>query len=61
MTTQNLDAIAARAAEVAPLWAATTPRDRATAIVAAADALLAAQAELVATAMEETGLSEAYR
>lgn len=59
MTTQNLDAIAARAAEVAPLWAATVPRERAKALVAAADALIAAQSELVATAMEETGLSEA--
>ncbi|MBB5632961.1 NADP-dependent aldehyde dehydrogenase [Cryobacterium mesophilum] len=59
MTTQDLDAIAARAAEAAPLWAATPPRQRAKALVAAADALLAAQAELVATAMEETGLSEA--
>jgi len=59
MSTQDLDAIAARAAKVAPLWAATTPRDRARALVAGADALLAAQTELVATAMEETGLSEA--
>ncbi len=59
MTTQDLEAIAARAAEVAPLWAATPPRERARAIVAAADALVAAQAELVATAMDETGLSEA--
>lgn len=59
MTTQDLDVIASRAAEVAPLWAATPPRERARALVAAADALLAAQSELVATAMEETGLSEA--
>lgn len=59
MTTQDLDVIAARAAEAAPLWAATPPRQRAKALVAAADALLAAQIELVATAMEETGLSEA--
>ncbi len=59
MTTQDLEAMAARAAEVAPLWVATPPRERAKALLAAAEALLAAQAELVATAMEETGLSEA--
>ena len=59
MTTQNLEAIAARAAQAAPLWAATPPRERAKAIVAAADALLAAQSTLVATAMVETGLTEA--
>lgn len=57
--TQDLNLIAARAAEAAPLWAATPPRERAKAIVAAADALLAASSELVATAMEETGLTEA--
>lgn len=57
--TLELDLIAARAAEVAPVWAATSPRDRAKAIVAAADALLAAQSDLVATGMQETGLSEA--
>lgn len=59
MTTQDLDAIAASAAEAAPLWAATPPRGRAKTLVAVADALLAAQSELVATAMVETGLSEA--
>ena len=59
MTLQDLDAIAARAAAAAPLWAATPPLKRAKAIVAAADALLAAQSELVATAMKETGLTEA--
>lgn len=59
MITQDLEAIAARAAEVAPLWVATPPRERAKALLAAAEALLAARAELVATAMEETGLSEA--
>lgn len=57
--TQNLETIAAAAAKAAPLWAATLPRERARALVAAADALLAAQTDLVATAMEETGLSEA--
>ncbi len=59
MTTQDLETIAAAAAQAAPLWAATPPPQRAAALVAAADALLAAQTELVATAMEETGLSEA--
>lgn len=59
MTLQDLDAIAARAAEAAPRWAATPPRERAKAIVAAADALLEASTDLVATAMEETGLTEA--
>lgn len=56
---QDLDRIAARAAEVAPLWAATTPQQRASALVAAADALTAAKDSLVSTAMEETGLAEA--
>lgn len=59
MTKQNLDAIAELAAQAAPIWAATPPRDRAKAIVAAAEALDAARSELVATAMVETGLSEA--
>ncbi|MGV8875891.1 MAG: aldehyde dehydrogenase (NADP(+)) [Rhodoglobus sp.] len=58
-STHELDPIAARAAEVAPVWAATQPHERATALVAAADALLAASSSLVATAMQETGLSEA--
>lgn len=57
--TQDLEAIAARVAEVAPLWAATPPRKRAAALVAAADALVTNSAALVETAMSETGLSEA--
>ena len=57
-TPDQLERIAQLAADVAPVWAATTPRDRATALVAAADALIDAQAELVATAMKETGLTE---
>ena len=57
-TTEQLERIAARAADIAPVWAATAPRQRATALVAAADALIDAQTELVATAMEETGLAE---
>ncbi|MGO4102951.1 aldehyde dehydrogenase (NADP(+)) [Leifsonia sp. YAF41] len=55
----QLDAIAQRAADIAPVWAATAPRERARALVAAADALAAASAELVAIAMAETGLTEA--
>jgi len=58
-TPEQLEQIAARAAEVAPLWAATTPLVRATALVAAAEALTGARSGLVATAMEETGLTEA--
>ena len=55
----ELDLIAQRAVEAAPAWAATPPRDRAAALVAAADALVAAQPELVSIAMAETGLAEA--
>ena len=58
-TPEQLERITARAATVAPIWAATTPLERATALVAMADALLDARTELVATAMEETGLTEA--
>jgi len=58
-TPEQLEQIAARAAAVAPIWADTTPLERATALVAAADALIDARSELVATAMEETGLTEA--
>jgi NADP-dependent aldehyde dehydrogenase len=54
----EIERIAQRAAQAAPDWAATAPRDRARALVAVADALMAAQPELVATAMAETGLSE---
>lgn len=55
----ELEAIAAKAAAAAPLWAATEPRARAAALVAIADALLAAAPELVRTGMGETGLGEA--
>lgn len=58
-TPDQLERIAQRAADVAPVWAATAPRGRAAALVAAADALMDAQSELVATAMEETGLTQA--
>ena len=57
-TSAELDSIAHRAAAAAPIWAATAPRDRAKALVAAADALMANQPALVATAMAETGLGE---
>jgi NADP-dependent aldehyde dehydrogenase len=65
MTTSTLDTativdtVAAKAAEAAPLYAATDPRRRAAALVAVADALSATSAELVAIAHEETGLSQA--
>ena len=58
-TPDQLQRIAQRAADVAPVWAATTPRERASALVAAADALIDAKSELVSTAMKETGLTEA--
>lgn len=58
-TPDQFEQIAQRAADVASVWAATAPRERATALVAAADALIDAQSALVATAMEETGLTEA--
>ncbi|GAB6858127.1 aldehyde dehydrogenase (NADP(+)) [Microbacterium xylanilyticum] len=50
---------AARAAGAARDFAATSPRERGKALVAAADALDAHAAELVAIAMRETGLTEA--
>jgi len=58
-TPDQLERIAQLAADVAPVWAATAPRERATVLVAAADALMEAQSDLVATAMKETGLTEA--
>ncbi|WP_022884549.1 aldehyde dehydrogenase (NADP(+)) [Glaciibacter superstes] len=56
---EELDRIARLATDAAPAWAGTSPRDRARALVAAADALVADKAELVDIAMAETGLSEA--
>jgi NADP-dependent aldehyde dehydrogenase len=56
--TPDLDRVAARAAEVAPLWADTTPTQRARALVVAADALIDSTADLVAIGMQETGLAE---
>lgn len=55
----ELDQVAQRAADAARPWASTTPATRAAALIAAADALEKAKEQLVATAMEETGLSEA--
>ena len=51
------DAIVQRAAGAARAWADLEPRDRAAALVAAANALAAARDELVDIAMVETGLS----
>jgi len=56
--TQDLDAIAARAAAVAESFADSDPRDRAVALVAVADALEARADELVAIAQRETGLTQ---
>lgn len=57
--TPELEAIVARAAEIAPRYARVSPEDRARALVAAADALEAAKEHLLPIAMRETGLSEA--
>ncbi|MEX1079753.1 MAG: aldehyde dehydrogenase (NADP(+)) [Homoserinimonas sp.] len=57
--TPDLERIAAKAAEVAPLWAATTPQQRAAALMAVADALTSASESLVEIGMEETGLAHA--
>ncbi|MBK0420748.1 aldehyde dehydrogenase (NADP(+)) [Leucobacter sp. CSA2] len=57
--TPELEAIVAEAAAAAPAFAATAPEDRARALVAVADALEAAKADLVAIGMAETGLTEA--
>lgn len=55
----DLEAVVARATAAAPLLAATTATQRAHALVAAADALEAAKADLVEIAARETGLTEA--
>lgn len=54
----DLDLIAATAAAASRVWAATPPNERARALVAAADALTAAQDELVTLTLEETGLTD---
>jgi len=58
-TPTDLDHVATTAAAAAVSWAATPPRERARALVAAADALDSAAAELIAIAEEETGLTTA--
>ncbi|BDZ56147.1 aldehyde dehydrogenase family protein [Agromyces marinus] len=58
-TGTDIDEVAGRAASAARPFAGTRPRDRAAALVAVADALDAAAAELIAIAMRETGLGEA--
>jgi NADP-dependent aldehyde dehydrogenase len=58
-TPVELELVAARAAAVAPVWAATAPKRRGAALVAVADALEVSADELVGTAMVETGLAEA--
>lgn len=55
----HLENVAARAAAAAEPFAATAPGERAAALVAVAEALLANGGELVAIGQEETGLSEA--
>ncbi|WP_053382467.1 aldehyde dehydrogenase (NADP(+)) [Leucobacter celer] len=55
----ELEAVVARAAAAAPAFAATSPENRARAIVAVADALENTKSDLVAIAMRETGLTEA--
>ena len=54
----ELEAIVSAAAQAAPAYAATAPKDRARALVALADALEAAKPRLVEIAMRETGLTE---
>src|ERR1700710_2435689 len=54
-----LDAVVRRAAAAAPIWGTKSLRQRGIALVAVADALGAAADELVALAMDETGLSSA--
>lgn len=58
-TPRELDLVAARASAAASPWAKTAPRERAAALVSIANALTASGAELVATAIAETGPTEA--
>src|SRR5690606_30066972 len=57
--TPELEAIVARATEIAPQYARVSPEARARALVAAADALESAKEHLLPIAMRETGLTEA--
>jgi NADP-dependent aldehyde dehydrogenase len=54
----DLELVATTAADASRLWAVSPPHRRAQALVAVAGALDAAQNELVALGVEETGLSE---
>lgn len=54
-TTDEVDAVVARAAAALPAWAATPPADRARALHAVAVALEDARADLVATMVHEAG------
>ncbi|KQY24562.1 aldehyde dehydrogenase [Cellulomonas sp. Root485] len=54
-TTDEVDAVVARAVAAQPAWAATPPADRARALHAVAAALEDARADLVATMVHETG------
>lgn len=54
----GIEELSDTATKAATTWAAATPRVRATALVATSDALMAAERELVETAIAETGLSE---
>src|SRR5690606_34417275 len=58
-TTEDVDRRLAAAAGAADEWGQWKPRRRADALSAVADALDARSAELVAAAMQETGLAEA--
>ncbi|MBG6238935.1 NADP-dependent aldehyde dehydrogenase [Mycetocola sp. CAN_C7] len=55
----TLDVVASRAADSAAAFARTSPRDRADALVAVADALLDHADELIAIGADETGLAVA--
>src|SRR6476661_8184992 len=58
-TDTRLESVLAAAAAAAPHWEDTAPRDRAAALTAIAAALDTHTADLVAVAIEETGLPEA--
>ncbi|MBO3101445.1 proline dehydrogenase family protein [Cellulomonas fengjieae] len=54
-TTQEVDALVARASAALPAWAGTAPAERARALREVASSLEAARADLVATMVHETG------
>lgn len=57
-TPKQLEEILDSAQAAAPLWASTTPAERAAALIAVADELDSAVPELVSIAQRETGLTE---